>query len=232
MTQAKPTSNIHQALCVAQAEYPAVPKNMVAAKGTPREYKYADLPMVLKTILPCLNKQGVVYLTEPFVDGIMLMLKASLVHAESGTFVECTYPVCGVDSAPQQVGSALTYSRRYTFQCLTGCAPDDDNDATGIEAVKGPSAAHMKRALKELDAELIDVGSMPMAMKCFQSWQDKMDKERWPEESVSEGNYRHMVRDKFSQHRGRLEATEIRGDQQADIANERDPADLHPLEAG
>jgi hypothetical protein len=135
MTQAKPTSNnIHQALCVAQAEYPAVPKNMVAAKGTPREYKYADLPMVLKTILPCLNKQGVVYLTEPFVDGIMLMLKASLVHAESGTFVECTYPVCGVDSAPQQVGSALTYSRRYTFQCLTGCAPDDDNDATGIGA--------------------------------------------------------------------------------------------------
>ncbi len=226
------TANIHTALCKAQAEFPVIPKNKVAAKGTPREYKYADLPVVFKMILPCLNKNGVVYSAEPFVDGIMLMLKASLTHGDSGSFIDCSYPVCGLDLAPQQVGSALTYARRYTFSSLTGCAPDDDTDAADIGAVKGPSAAHMKRALKELDNELVDVGSMPMTMKCFQAWQDKMDKERWPEESVSEGNYRNMVRETFSVHRGRLEATEIKGDQQADEANERDPADLHPLEGG
>lgn len=77
---------------------------------------------------------------------------------------------------------------------------------------KAPPAAEMKRGLLEVDKDLLDAKSMPATMKLFQEWQEKMDAEFWPDEHPEDGNYRHMLREKFSEHRGRLEAQAISSD--------------------
>src|SRR5690606_20561833 len=49
-----------------------------------------------------------------------------LLHA-SGEFLEGALPIHG--HQPQEIGSALTYARRYLLGCMTGLVTDDDDDA-------------------------------------------------------------------------------------------------------
>ncbi len=42
---------------------------------------------------------------------------------------------------PQELGSAVTYAKRYTLSAVTGIAPDDDDDGNAASADKAPRAA-------------------------------------------------------------------------------------------
>jgi hypothetical protein len=49
----------------------------------------------------------------------------------SGELINGSYPLPDpTRTTPQQVGSALTYARRYTLCCVTGVVPDEDDDGT------------------------------------------------------------------------------------------------------
>ena len=50
------------------------------------------------------------------------------------------YPL-PASGTPQQIGSAITYARRYCLCAVTGVAPDDDDD-DGEERRQGETAAH------------------------------------------------------------------------------------------
>ncbi len=221
---------IAEALAQAQGEIQDPHKNKEAKAGT-YSYKYADIADVLKVVRTALSKHQICIVQPTILDGEFIIVRTRLIH-KSGQFLESDYPVCKAIGEHQKMGAAMTYARRYALCSIVGVAADEDTDAanaSAVEVAKAPSGAHMKRALKELDNELVDIGSMPMTMKCFQAWQEKMDKEHWPSESVDEGNYRHMVRDKFTEHRGRLEAVEIKGDSQADMANQEIAPDIGPV---
>jgi hypothetical protein len=61
---------------------------------------------------------------------------APLVHA-SGEWVSSDWPVCSVSetAAPQRLGAALTYARRYALFTLVGIAGEDDLDAPDLADV-------------------------------------------------------------------------------------------------
>jgi hypothetical protein len=98
--------------------------------------------------------------------------------------------------------------------------------------IKAPSSAQMKRDLVDLENDLVDADTEAATDKLAKAWKKKIDLEGWPEGN-EDGDFRKMVADIFAEHRKRLEleAIERKGDQMADMAD-RDPADLHPLEAG
>ena len=138
-------AELSKALAAVQANLPSITKGETAEvkhKDTGKlqyTYAYADLADVSDAILPLLGKHGLAFTAWPTLDDGKFVLAYALVH-ESGEERGGVYPL-PASGTPQQVGSAITYARRYCLCAVTGVAPGgEDNDAAGATEV------HMDRA--------------------------------------------------------------------------------------
>jgi hypothetical protein len=117
------------ALAVAQGEM----ENAKKVSNNPHfKSKYADLATIWDAIREPLSRNGLSVLQLPCEapDG-KVGLKTILTHS-SGQFIEESFFVGLKDASnPQQVGSALTYMKRYALLGVAGIASeDDDGEAT------------------------------------------------------------------------------------------------------
>jgi len=124
--------SIAQALAAMQAEMPVVPKGQKATvptkSGGNYSYTYASLHDVTKVMYPLLAKHGLAFTCAPQVrpDGTGT-IDGILIH-DSGESISASMPLFG--RTAQEIGSSLTYARRYLLGCLTGVVTDDDEDGT------------------------------------------------------------------------------------------------------
>ena len=134
---------LYASLAKAQSEFPVIDKSKIGKiTGTSKngkyyeyEYSYADLADILKTVLPILSSNDLC-LTQPTkIDNGIITLITRITHV-SGDIIESEYPVCSITGAHQQMGSALTYARRYGLSSLLAIATDDDVDGQGAETIK------------------------------------------------------------------------------------------------
>lgn len=106
-------------------------KQMGAIKKTANnpffKSKYADLPAILEVVEPALLNEGIVIL-QPIKEG-----KVFTIITDGDTSLESSVEIGGFNK-PQELGSAITYYRRYTLQSLLCIAADDDD---GNMAQKG-----------------------------------------------------------------------------------------------
>lgn len=122
------SAKLAEALSKAQAEMTAAPMNRVNPHF---KSKYADLSAVLDAVRPALTKHGLsVTQTTKLCDG-QLVLTTTLHHL-SGESIASEYPL--PIGKPQEMGSALTYARRYCLSAICCIAADDDDDATAAES--------------------------------------------------------------------------------------------------
>ncbi len=126
-------ADLATALVKAQAAFPNIDMDGTGQVGQNRNYKYATLAHIIKTVTPILTANGlsVVQTCEPSAPG-SLRVTTTLLHA-SGQYLEGTLEM-PAGSTPQQAGSALTYARRYSLAAILGVAADEDDD--GAEASK------------------------------------------------------------------------------------------------
>lgn len=146
------TDSLTSALAAVQAELPAVGKDQTARVKSDKgnyTYKYADLAKVSAAILPRLSENGLAWVTLPTYDSEgRFVLQYELRHT-SGESVSGAYPLPST-SRPQEMGSAITYARRYTLCAATGIAPEDDDDNAAV-AEQGATAREKKEtAIREL----------------------------------------------------------------------------------
>ena len=96
--------------------------------------KYADLPSILEAIKTPLKESGLslAHYTARVEDSLELV--TVLTHAESGESIQSVFPVFG--SKPQEIGSSMTYARRYNTQALLDIPTDDDDGNTANMASK------------------------------------------------------------------------------------------------
>ena len=94
--------------------------------------KYASLSAVLKATLPALNKYGISLMSPTQVVGEEIFVDTWLIH-NGLIFARAQWPVGKVGTPPQQLGSALTYARRYTIQSVLGVVADDDDDGNAAQ---------------------------------------------------------------------------------------------------
>jgi len=112
-----------------QMECPKISKdaNNPFFKGS----KYATLPHILSIITPILKKNGLVIM-QPVINNCVV---TKLIHIDSGESIESVYEIkCKDDTNPQQLGSGVSYARRYSISSLLNLNIDDDDDgnaATG-----------------------------------------------------------------------------------------------------
>ena len=139
------TLTLHQKLHRAKLAIGKVTKN-----ATSHHSKYADLNAILSTVEPVLLENGLL-LIQPIQGNSVC---TQIVDVDSGSMLEsCMDLPQGVN--PQNMGSAITYYRRYTLQsALSLQAVDDDGEkASKDEPVKETlSAERFKGALDKIAA--------------------------------------------------------------------------------
>jgi hypothetical protein len=149
------------ALAAVQLELPSIRKAETGeVSGTNKDgkffsykYSYADLAAVSAAIMPLLGKNGLAFTAWPTSTLRGLALRYHLIH-KSGEHMDGEYPLPAGDRVTaQQLGSAITYARRYCLCAVTGVAPDDDDDAAAAEGQKASRRAEQQ---EEISAELSD----------------------------------------------------------------------------
>lgn len=136
MQTSEATNEISAALAKAQGEI----QNPTKDSQNPhfRSF-YADLSAGVNAIRDGLSRNGIAYVQATRLDGEVLMLDTRLTHS-SGQWMQGEYPVCRFPAKPQEVGSALTYARRYGLFALVGIAGEDD-DGNAANASETPATA-------------------------------------------------------------------------------------------
>lgn len=124
------------ALAQAQAAYAPIERTrtveVVPREGRAYTFDYAPLEEVISATRPALTAAGLAY-SSYIADGEKGPELHTLLSHVDGGFVHMVEALPHVEK-PQQMGSALTYHRRYQYQCLTGTSPeydDDGNEASG-----------------------------------------------------------------------------------------------------
>lgn len=128
------TDQITAALIAFQIDMPTVHKgktaNVPTKNGGSYSYKYADLADVSAAAFPLLTKHGLSFVALPRYGERGYELVGRLLHV-SGQSLSGALPLHG--NTAQEVGSALTYARRYLLGCMTGIVTDDDDDAQAAQ---------------------------------------------------------------------------------------------------
>lgn len=121
-------ADLYAALAAAQKEMenPELDKRNPAYKGS----LYSSLAAILKSVRGPLNARGLM-LNQTLEDGD---LKTIVWNEDGESAVLCSVP-CPLSGSVQQMGSAITYVRRYSLLAafgLVGDIDDDGNDACGV----------------------------------------------------------------------------------------------------
>ncbi|QNL30262.1 ERF family ssDNA binding protein [Microbacterium phage ClearAsMud] len=165
-------STLAHALAAFHEHLPTVAKGNTAKVEGSRgsySYDYADLKDVSAAILPALANVGLTWITRPdtAADGTIEM-HYSLIHAHSGQSIEGSVAVGRKGDRWQDLGSALTYARRYMLVSVTGVAPGgDDNDGQDARAGAAPQQAAPKQYLPVGLYDLSKVKSRKAAADMF-----------------------------------------------------------------
>lgn len=134
------------------------------AQAGKKTYKYLNLATILKTIKPVFEKHGlafsqrVTFSNEGEARQVIGKVE-TIIFDDKEQMVACSYPFF-VTGDPQQVGSAITYARRYSLYAVLGIFPDKDDDGAyakqRYETADRPiSAEQYAYLVKEMDAHNI-----------------------------------------------------------------------------
>lgn len=119
--------------------------------GGSYSYDYAALPDILDATLPSLTKNGLAFTAAPAMTEHGFVLRFALLHI-GGHREEGAYPLPDPNrSTPQQIGSAITYGRRYSFCAVTGIAPDEDDDGQHAADTRARTAPREVTVVTDVD---------------------------------------------------------------------------------
>lgn len=178
------TPALAAALVAFQAEMPTVHKGKTASvptkSGGSYSYTYADLADVVEAATPLLTSHGLAFTARPRrTEQGDYELVGVLTHA-SGEEKEGALPLHG--RTAQEIGSSITYGRRYLLGCMTGIVTDDDDDGQTAQPAqqmrRAPSAeenrqADLNAARAEMRAAWEAQGlefSLPAVREQFEKW--------------------------------------------------------------
>lgn len=110
-----------------------------ASKGAANPYfksKYADLGAVMEVVKDPLNEENITILQPAYSKDGSHFVETTLVH-ESGEWISSEPLKLELNKTDmQQLGSAITYARRYTLQSLLGIPAEDDDGEVAVGRAK------------------------------------------------------------------------------------------------
>lgn len=177
--------------------------------------KYAPLSAITDAIRKPLSQNGLSYVQTVSMQNDIVTLTTRLMHM-SGEWVESAMPLPHVGK-PQELGSVMTYFRRYQLSAIVGITADDDddgNEAGGNRAQSAqrqpaksapPSNGNGKHAASHAADNPFD-DDLPAEVKL---WKSPMDAQAWAIEcgaSDNEHSARAAFKNAVDAHGGKLKA--------------------------
>ena len=104
--------------------------------------RYANLASIVDAIKVPLANNGLAYVQTTDTEDGAVIVETTLLHA-SGEWVSGQLRMRPVKDNPQEIGSCLTYARRYALQAIVGLAADEDDDGN---AASGNTATPVQKA--------------------------------------------------------------------------------------
>jgi hypothetical protein len=161
VTQSPELGKLAEALAKAQLKFTAITKDSTnpAFKRGDKVSKYADFASVLRGTQHALAEEGLVVFQSPNVVNKVLVMTSTLIHS-SGQWIrnELTMPAADERGyTAHSIGKAITYARRYSYQCMVGATAeedDDGNDASGVgskQAADAVAKAKLEESAKSSD---------------------------------------------------------------------------------
>ena len=125
------TSEQISELAAALAAAQGMMENAIMNRINPHfKSKYADLAAIFDAARKPLSANGLA-IVQTIGDGV---LHTRLLHT-SGQWIASVHPL-PMSGRPQEIGSALTYARRYSLSALIGIAADEDDNANAAEKAR------------------------------------------------------------------------------------------------
>lgn len=118
--------------------------------------KYADLGAVWEAVKQPLTDHGFFVIQATDFDAEHTWLSTVITHV-SGESRSCRFPLRTVKPGMQEIGSALTYARRYSLCAMLGVIADEDDDGN---AASGHGNGH--KPASRTQAEVIHQGMSPV----------------------------------------------------------------------
>lgn len=156
-------SALYAALSAFQAEMPLVNKGQTATipgkdGRTGYSYRYADLADVSAAATPILTRHGLAFTCLPTqTQGGGYELVGRITHKDGG-HIEGSLPISGRQA--QEIGSSLTYLRRYLFGCLTGLVTDEDDDGARANQAQAQTQVDRRPAARRAWAHAQDTTNL------------------------------------------------------------------------
>jgi len=142
MNTSEQISELAAALAAAQG----MMENAVMNRTNPHfKSRYADLAAIINAARKPLSTNGLAFV-QTIGEGV---LHTRLLHT-SGQWIASEHPL-PMSGKPQEIGSALTYARRYSLSALIGIAADEDDDANATSGSNGKDSTE-----KLLNAEQME----------------------------------------------------------------------------
>lgn len=145
MKQSESINKLCAGLAHAQSQFVTLPKDK-AGYG----YRYTDLDTVISNIRPILSQHGL-----GFIQSLTTMDTGNYglttrIFADNGEFIEDSFPlpevtVTGRDgkskmNKAQELGTAITYMKRYALCAMLGISSDEDTDSVTTPPQEQPRA--------------------------------------------------------------------------------------------
>lgn len=153
-------SELAPAWAKAQAEMPSVSLDkQVSFKNV--NFEYASLSNIISVTKPVLAKHGLSILQFPStLEGGLVTVETMLLHSSGQNICSSIAGKCAKPDDPKELGSLVTYLRRYAYGSVCAIALDGDYDATTISE-KYLGTNEQKIWLKDiLSARGLDINSI------------------------------------------------------------------------
>jgi len=158
MRTSENVADLLAALSKAQGEFSNPERNRTVEVRTKSSgtysFTYATFDAIIEMVRPVLTKHGLAFIQSPETNSGNVLVTTRLGHS-SGQWLESDLAVSlGDDDGPQQIGSCITYLKRYSLCSMLGIAAEEDDDGN---TASGNSATAKPRL------------SMPTCPKCEKS---------------------------------------------------------------
>jgi hypothetical protein len=141
MRQSEHCDSIAPCLVVALNKLKDIARSETANAGS-YSYKYATLAQAAQQAREVLGEYGLAVHQDAHGDTLGSVSVTTRIWHASGQWVESEPLVMPAKGGPQDVGSAVSYARRYSLMATLGLATDDDDGAGAQAAHSKPEPAH------------------------------------------------------------------------------------------
>lgn len=134
MNEMMPQNSVAQlakALAAAQAEFKPIVKDKIV-KSSSYSYRYADLATVRDAVTPALAKNGLAVVQTFKPNGGNVQYVETMLMHSSGEHITSSYQIPATGKQ-QEIGSAITYARRYSLCAILGVVAEDDDDGNSAD---------------------------------------------------------------------------------------------------